>query len=477
MLPFVRTGLLLGILAQGLAGCVSAPVVGPVAQAVPESFRERAGDEAQAVTPLPAGGWWQVFADPQLDALVEQLPQQHSGLQQAAARVALAAAAWRASGAAGQPQLGATLGASRQVGPLVNAAGDQGSLFTVNLNLQYEVDLLQRASRGQQAAGHDLQAQQALQRQLLLVAQADLVQAYLAWRALQIEQGLVDAQADIQREQLALVQRRQQAGLAPLQAVSLAQSELRAVQLDAQQLDRRRAQLLHAMALLVGDVQGLPHLDRQPPAALPAQPQVPAGLPSRMLQRRADVAAADQALQAARLRLGLARDAWFPSLALTANAGLASSELSQWLRAAARSAGLGLLLALPGLDGGRREAAREQAAATLDLAAAEHRERVLTALRDVDDQLAALRTLAAEATLRQADAADAARDAERARGQRARGLVADDAELLARRRDLQLRRNLLQAQAAQRLAAVALVRALGGGWDETSATRVAIHQP
>ena len=463
----IRCLLTLCVLAQGLAGCVSAPVAGPAPQAVPEAFRESAelASPVAPASPLPAGGWWQVFGDPQLDALIEQVPLQNASLQQAAARVALAAASWRGAGAAAQPQLGASIGASRQVGPLVNAAGDQGSLFNAGLNLQYEVDLLHRLSRGEQAAGHDLQVQQALQLQVLLVAQADLAHSYLAWRAVQIELGLVEAIAATQRDQVALAQRRVGAGLAAAQTVSAAQAELRAVQADAQQLQRRRATLLHAMAMLVGDVQGLPTLATAPALTLPPQPSIPAGLPSRMLQRRADVAAADQALQAARLRLGLARDAWFPNLVLTANAGLASGELSQWLRAAARSAGLGLLLSLPGLDGGRRDAARDQAAATVDLAAAEHRERVLGALRDVDDQLATLRTLSAEATLRQASVADAERDAERARSLRERGLVAADAELQARRNDLQQRRTLLQAQAAQRLAAVGLVRALGGGWD------------
>lgn len=469
----IRCLLMLCTLAQGLGGCVSVPMPGLASQAVPEAFREpeppSATEAAAAPAALPAGGWWQVFEDPQLDALIEQLPLQNTSLQQAAARVAQAAASARAAGAVAQPHLATSMAAGRQLGPLVNAAGDQGSLFNASLNLQYEVDLLQRLSRGERAAGYDLQAQQALQRQLLLLAQADLVQHYLAWRAVQIEQGLVDALIATQGEQVAWAQRRRHAGLAAAQAVSTAQAELRTLQADAQQLQRRRATLLHAMAWLVADVQGLPTLDSTPARAMPSQPVIPPGLPSRMLQRRADVAAADQALQAARLRLGLARDAWFPSLVLTANAGLVSGELSQWLRAAARSAGLGLLLQLPGLDGGRRDAAREQAAAALDLAAAEHRERVLGALRDVDDQLAALRTLSAEAALQQAGVAAATRDAERARSLRERGLVADDAALQAGRQALAQRRTLLQIQAAQRLATVGLVRALGGGWDAPAA--------
>ena len=188
-----------------------------------------------------------------------------------------------------------------------------------------------------------------------------------------------------------------------------------------------------------------------------------------MLQRRADVAAAERALQAARLRAGLARDAWFPLLTLTAHAGLASDDLGQWLRTSARSLGLGLLMQLPLLDGGRNQAVRDQAEAVAAQATAEHRERVLQALREVDDQLATLRTLAAEATLRDTALAEAARDAERAASLQAQGLTAADDALLLRRAALRQQRALLQVQAAQRQATVGLVRALGGGWGDAPA--------
>jgi multidrug efflux system outer membrane protein len=231
---------------------------------------------------------------------------------------------------------------------------------------------------------------------------------------------------------------------------------------DLHALERRQRLLENAMAALAG-ASALP-AQPAPDGPMPALPVIPAGLPSQMLLRRADVAAAESALQASALRLGVARDAWFPSLTLTASAGLASSELGQWLRASARNTGLGLLLSLPGLDGGRGEAQRAMAAAQLDLAAAEHREIVVNALRDVEDQLAALRTLGAESAARMLAAQDAERDAEHHHAQWRQGLGSEVDAVQARRQQWVQARHALRAQAAERVATVMLVRALGGGW-------------
>ena len=456
---------LAGLFAQGLVACAPAPVVVALPAPVPESFRESVPNPNAAHTAAaPANTWWQVFADPQLDALMQRALQGNPGLQQASARVARAAAALNVSASQLSPQLNSTVGATRQLGPLVNAAGNQGNLFNADARLRYDVDLLHKLSRGQQSAWHDLQAEQALQRQAQLVLQAEVTQNLLAWRALRLEQRALDAVLQADRALLAVAERRVQAGLAAVSVRSAAQADVLTDEAEAQGLARRLALLEHALAALCGAYGDAPTWDQADEGAWPALPDIPPGLPSHMLQRRPDVAAADQALQAARLRLGLARDAWFPNLVLTANGGLASSELNQWLKASARSAGLGLVLSLPGLDGGRADAERAAAAAVLDGATADHRDKVLQALREVDDQLATLRTLAAEAQVRRAGAEDAERDAARATGQWQRGLTGEAEALLARRAAQRQQRLWLQVQAQQRLATVALVRALGGGW-------------
>ena len=453
------------VFAQGLVGCATPPAAAPGVVAAPEAFRE--GAATAAPLPLPAHGWWLVFDDPLLGRLMTEAAAANPGVQQAAARVAQAAAQWRGAGAAGRPQLGASVGASRELGSRINAGGERGNFFDAGLALQWDLDWLQRASRSEQAAALDLQGQQLMLAQARLSLQAELAQAYLQWRTLQRERTLLMQAVQRGRELLALADRRQRAGLAAVQANLQLRQDVQADEAELLQIDRRLALTTHALAALVG--QPALVLPADAAEALPPLPAVPAGLPSVMLQRRADVAAAERALQAARLRAGLARDAWFPALTLTAHAGLASDDLGQWLRTSARSLGLGLLMQLPLLDGGRNQAVRDQAEAAAAQATAEHRERVLQALREVDDQLATLRTLAAEATLRDTALAEAARDAERAASMQAQGLTAADDALLLRRAALRQQRALLQVQAAQRQATVGLVRALGGGWGDAPA--------
>lgn len=453
------------VFAQGLVGCATPPAAAPGVVAAPEAFRE--GAATAAPLPLPAHGWWLVFDDPLLGRLMTEAAAANPGVQQAAARVVQAAAQWRGAGAAGRPQLGASVGASRELGSRINAGGERGNFFDAGLALQWDLDWLQRASRSEQAAALDLQGQQLMLAQARLSLQAELAQAYLQWRTLQRERTLLMQAVQRGRELLALADRRQRAGLAAVQANLQLRQDVQADEAELLQIDRRLALTTHALAALVG--QPALVLPADAAEALPPLPAVPAGLPSVMLQRRADVAAAERALQAARLRAGLARDAWFPLLTLTAHAGLASDDLGQWLRTSARSLGLGLLMQLPLLDGGRNQAVRDRAEAVAAQATAEHRERVLQALREVDDQLATLRTLAAEATLRDTALAEATRDAERAASMQAQGLTAADDALLLRRAALRQQRALLQVQAAQRQATVGLVRALGGGWGDAPA--------
>ncbi|MFM9914815.1 MAG: efflux transporter outer membrane subunit [Rhizobacter sp.] len=462
------------LFAQGLSACAPAPVAVSTPVPVPESYREQATGVDASGDAL-AAAWWTVFRDDRLDALERRARLGNPSLQQAVARVERAAAALGARAADSQPRVGAAIGATRQVGPLINAAGAQGNFFNAELRLSVDVDLLQRLSRAEQAAEHDVRAQQALHRQAQLVLEVNVAHSELEWRAVRLEQRALEQALQADRELLAMAERRVQSGLAAPMVRTAARVQWQVDEVEWQRLDRRKAVLEHALTALIGvsepAVEAVPSGD-----ALPSLPSIPVGLPSQMLQRRGDVTAAEQAMQSARLRLGLARDAWFPQITLTANAGLASGELGQWLSGAARSTGIGLLLSLPGLDGGRADALRAAAAADLHLATAEHRERVFGALREVDDQLAALRTLAAEAAARQAGAEDAERDADRLVAQWRSGLNGG-IEALQTQREARLQQRLwIQARSAQQQATVDLVRALGGGWGQTDeAARLAAN--
>ena len=209
--------------------------------------------------------------------------------------------------------------------------------------------------------------------------------------------SLVDESLEAYRGTLYLTQRRYQAGdVAELDVAELdvarVQTEVAATESEALALERQQAQLRHALAVLVGDVATGFSL---PPAAVEAElPVIPPGVPSTVLARRHDVSAAQAAVLAAQARVGVAQGAWFPALALTGSAGFASPELGDLFKWSARSWGIGMLLSLPLFDGGQRAAPEEGARARLEGALAAHRGQVLTAFREVEDQLSALRLLA-----------------------------------------------------------------------------------
>jgi multidrug efflux system outer membrane protein len=240
------------------------------------------------------------------------------------------------------------------------------------------------------------------------------------------------------------------------------QTEVAATQSQALALDRQRAQLEHALAVLLGELPSSFTLAEAEWRG--ALPNVPAGIPSTVLTRRPDVSAAQSAMLAAQARVGVAQSAWFPDVALTANGGFASTDLGDLFKWSARSWGVGALLSLPLFDGGRREAGVQNANAAWDAAAAGYREQVLVAFQDVEDQLAALRLLSDQAGA-QTQAVDAAARATVLSNSRYRnGLVSQLEFLDARRSELTNRRQAVQVRAAQYQATVGLIRALGGGW-------------
>jgi outer membrane protein, multidrug efflux system len=261
---------------------------------------------------------------------------------------------------------------------------------------------------------------------------------------------------------LRLTQRRHQAGeIAELDVVR-AESELAATESQALALDRQRAQLEHALAVLVGDAASSFTLGLEEWRT--ALPQIPAGVPASVLARRPDVSAAQSSILAAQARVGVARAAWFPNVSLTAAGGFASPELGDLFKWSARAWGVGALLSLPLFDGGRREAGVQGAQAQLDEALAGHRDQVLVAFKEVEDQLSSLRLLHEQAQA-QARAVTSATRATVLSESRYRLGMDSQLELLdARRSELSNRRQALQVRSGQYQATVALIRALGGGW-------------
>jgi multidrug efflux system outer membrane protein len=445
-----------------LCGCAGTtrPLALPV---TPSAFRE--GDPRvvdPAAIAQPRADWWTAFSDPTLDRLIERSALGNTNIQQAVARLAQARALAGAADANRMPQVGVTAGASRLGGPLINALGTQGSLASIGASLSYEVDFLGRLSKLSDAAALDAQSRAAALRSVQLMIQADIAQTYFSLRPLDDERALVRATADSLRETLTLVERRRHGGFVTDREVDRLRSEVDTTNAEALALDRQRALLEHRIAFLIGETASTFAIETTTSTAV--LPSIPAGIPSEVLQRRPDVAAASSAVQAAQLRLGVAHTAWFPTLSLTANGGYASSELGELLRSSARNWGIAGLLTAAVFDGGRRSAAVASADADLELAAAGYREQILAAFRDVEDQLSSIRLLDQEADALHRAVDAAGRTSARTESLYRNGLISQLDLLDARRSELRDRRTELRTGAARYLATVGLIRALGGGW-------------
>lgn len=446
-----------------LAGCASVPAIdASQLPATPAAFKER---DARWTVAAPAdaqarGDWWKAFADPVLDDLVDRAGRNNNSIQVAAARLAQARAIARLTDADRLPQLGLGASAVRQT-----TAGESPvprNLASAGANLSYEVDLFGRLARNSDAAALDAQQREALLQSTRLLVQAQVAQTYLALRAIDDERTLVRDTVTAYRDTLRLTERRFQAGDVAELDVARVRTEVAATESDALALDRARAELEHALAVLVGDAASA--FELAPIGWSSALPEIPAGIPATVLARRPDVSAAQRAMLAAQARVGAAQAAWFPSLALTANGGYASPELSDLFKWSARAWGVGALLSLPVFDGGRREAGVQSASAEMDAALAGYREQVLVAFKDVEDQLSALRLLSEQAQAQSRAVASASRATVLSESRYRNGLVSQLELLDAQRSELRNRRQALQVRAAQHQATVGLIRALGGSW-------------
>jgi len=265
---------------------------------------------------------------------------------------------------------------------------------------------------------------------------------------------------------LTLTERRYRAGDVAELDVSRAKTEVAATESEAIALDRRRAELEHALAVLVGEVaSNFSIAETDWKTALPV---VPPGVPSTVLARRPDVSAAQASLLAAQARVGVAKAAWFPDISLTGSGGYASSEIGDIFKWSARAWGVGALLSLPIFDGGRREAGVQNARGEMDASLARYREQILVAFREVEDQLSSLRLLAEQSDAQERAVQAAARTTSLSDARYRNGLVSQLDLLDARRSELRNRRQALQVRSAQYQATVGLIRALGGGWETRS---------
>jgi len=452
-----------------LAACSLAPTYhAPALQEVPEQYKE-AGSwmPAAPADAQPRGAWWNTFGDPQLDALEQRLSQANPDLQAALARYQQAHAISGQAFSALFPKLDIGASAVREL-PSANAPNEPANpatvnVFTTGLNLAWEVDLFGRLRNQAAAARASAQASAADLAALDLSLQAELATDYFSLRGADSVVRLLDdsiTQYDTAWEQ---TRRRYDAGAAAATDVDQADTLRQNARAQLSAIRLQRAQLEHAIAVLLGET---PAAFSLAPAPLTAEPPaLDAGLSSTLLQRRPDVASAERAVAAANARIGIARAAWFPVISLqSAAVGFESMATGSLFTRPSRYWSFGPGLDLPLLDAGGRVAINRQARAAYDETVAGYRKTALTAYQEVEDALASLHHLGDAQRADEAAARSAASAAYHADERYAAG-VADYIEVTTTHTaSLSAQSAALQTRTARMNAAVALVRALGGGW-------------
>ena len=463
-----RAALLPLFAALVLAGCATAPAELPTFTP-PAQFKEQAADSqgswtrAQPAEAQPRGEWWRSFDDPLLDRLIERADARNTSIQAAAARLAEARALARNTDADRAPQIGLGAGALRSAGLDRNQSPRPSTLVRAGFDFSYELDLFGKLSGASDAARLDADSRAGLLQSTRLLVQAEVAQTYLALRAIDAERVLVRDTVEAYRDTLRLTQSRERAGDVAELDVARVETEVASNESDAMTLDRRRAELEHALAVLVGDLAS--DFDVGAGEWSTALPTIPPGVPATVLTRRPDISAAQKSVLAAQARVGVAQAAWFPDIALTGGGGYASSDVGDLLKWSARSWGIGALLSLPVFDGGRREAGVQSASAQLDGALSNYRAQVLVAFKEVEDQLSSLSILAQQSGVQAKAVASASRATTLSDSRYRNGMISQLDLLDARRSELQNRRQALQVKSAQYQATVGLIRALGGSWD------------
>lgn len=462
------TWLILLAVIPALAACTLGPdYVRPSTEA-PAAYKE-AGDwkVGEPRDHLPRGKWWEAFGDAELNALEEQVAISNQNVALAEARFRQARALAQGARAELFPSVSGNMAVTRgRASSGSSRSGSSGGVATdynLAVDAVWEADVWGRVRRSVEAGEADFQAGAADLEGARLSAQAELAQNYFLLRIAEAQQRLLDATVAGYQKTLTLTNNRYAAGVAARADVVQAQTQLKATQAQALDLGLQRAQLEHAIALLVGKAPA--DFSLAPAPALAAFPAIPAGLPSELLERRPDIAAAERRVAAANARIGVAKSAFFPSLTLSATAGYQSSALANWLTLPNRFWSIGPAVAQSIFDAGLRRSQTDQAIAAYDASVASYRQAVLGGFQQVEDNLAALRILEQEARV-QDEAVQAARQSvELAVNQYQAGIVSYLNVVTAQAAALANERSAAEIQGRRLVASVLLIKALGGGWE------------
>jgi len=458
------------LVALVLTGCTVGPDYSRPEVPLSATYKHEAGWRSlSSVEALPAGTWWAIYGDPELDRLMRRTAGSNLSVAQAEARYRQALAQLRVTRADGLPQVQGSASVQRSgrenngsSGSAASSSSD-GTAYQVGATASWVPDLWGKVRRQLEADRASIASSAADLEAMRLSMQSTVAQAYLRIRAIDRYLGLLELTREAYTRSLELTRNQYSAGLAA--RADVIQSEVQLQSLLTQETDLRQQRLLeeNAIAVLLG----------RPPAgfavartdALPPAPAIPAQLPSTLLVRRPDIIAAEQRVAVANANIGVAEGAWFPDLTLSAQGVLQEGRLASLLNAPQFIWSVGPSLAATLFDSGRRSALVEQSRAQYDERVAAYRQTFLTGMQEVEDALATLQTLA-EKAVQQQRLVELAEENERVVTNRYRaGLVTFLEVSVAQNQTYTSRRTALEIRAAQLAASIQLVTALGGGWE------------
>jgi NodT family efflux transporter outer membrane factor (OMF) lipoprotein len=450
-----------------LSGCAIGPDYQRPQLDAPAQFKQLQGwTQAVPSDALERGEWWQLYEDSELNALVERLNVSNQNLAASEAQYRQARALVRGVRAAFYPNLSSSAGVTRGAqGVSGNGESSVSKTYDLGLNAAWELDIWGKLRRSLESSKAGYEASAAELAALKLSLQSELVQNYLQLRVMDEQKRLLDATVSAYERSLKLTENQFNAGIVPKSDVSQALTQLRSTQAQAVDLQWQRAQLEHGIAVLVG----------VPPSELsiaarqnvPDLPQIPVALPSQLLERRPDIAAAERRVIAANAEIGVAKAAWYPDLSISASGGYRGSSFADWIELPNRVWSLGPQLALTLFDGGARSAELERTEAAYDQTVAQYRQSVLDGFREVENYLVQLRVLEQEAQI-QGEALEASRESLRLiENQYRAGTVDFNSVVNVQATSLSNERSTLSLLGSRLTASVQLIAALGGGWESS----------
>jgi len=469
--------------------CAVGPKYSQPSAQVPDAYKELAprGSQqpsgwktAQPQDQVLRGKWWEVLNDPALNALQERLEVSNQNLKVAEAQFRQARALVRFNRADLFPTItaGASISGERFSANRPISAPPPGATYgdyVLSADVSYEADVWGRVHRSVESARQNAQATAADLQVVNLSMHAELAADYFELHGLDADKQLLDSAVVAYQKALALTTNRFEGGLAAKAEVAQAETQLETTQAQAIDVEVQRAQFEHAIAVLIGQPASTFALPRSPIKLAP--PQIPVGVPSDLLERRPDVAAAERRVAAANAQIGIAKAAYYPTILLSAAAGFEGSDITNWISWPSGLWAVGPSLVATVFDVGRRRALTEQAQAAYDANVAAYRQSVLAAFQEVEDNLAALSILEREATTQDEAVNSAERSLALSTNRYKGGLVTYLEVITAQSTALTDERVAANVLTRRMVATVQLMKALGGGWNASSLPSLASKEP